>query len=117
MAKPASLTSNLLVTKGTATPAKSLDPTEELIQQLNAIPVPDVEEPEPESESEEPEKFATISRWSRQPPKDYHKSLTVKLDKERYFHIKEVGLKYDKSSQELFIEALDALLARKCYAK
>ncbi len=113
MAKPASLTSNLLVTKGTATPAKSLDPTEELIQQLNAIPVEEPEEPE----SEEPEKFATTSRWSRQPPKDYHKSLTVKLDKERYFHLKEVGLKYDKSSQELFIEALDALLARKCYAK
>jgi hypothetical protein len=113
MAKSASLTSNLIVTKGTATPATPLDPTEALIQQLNSIPVPDTEEPE----SEEPQKFSTHSRWSRQPPKDYHKSLTVKLDKERYFHLKEVGLKYDKSSQELFIEALDALLARKCYAR
>ncbi|MGB4497902.1 MAG: hypothetical protein WBI40_04320 [Methylococcaceae bacterium] len=113
MAKSASLTSNLIVTKGTAAPAKLVDPTEELIQQLNSIPVPDTEE----LKSEEPEKFVTTSRWSRQPPKDYHKSLTVKLDKDRYFHLKEVGLKYDKSSQDLFIEALDALLARKCYAK
>lgn len=110
MAKSASLTSNLLVTKGTATPAKPLDPTEELIQQLNSLPTEETKEPNPE-------KFSTTSRWSRQAPKDYHKSLTVKLDKERYFHLKEVGLKYDKSSQELFIEALDALLAKKCYAK
>lgn len=113
MAKSASLTSNLIVTKGTATPAKPLDPTEALIQQLNSIPVEETKKPEPE----EPEKFSTHSRWSKQIPKDYHKSLTVKLDKERYFHLKEVGLKYDKSSQELFIEALDALLAKKCYAR
>jgi hypothetical protein len=110
MAKSASLTSNLIVTKGTATPAKPLDPTEALIQQLNSIPDEETKKPEPE-------KFVTTSRWSKQIPKDYHKSLTVKLDKERYFHLKEVGLKYDKSSQELFIEALDALLAKKCYAR
>lgn len=110
MAKSASLTSNLIVTKGTATPATPLEITDELLQADNFIPIGNMEE-------STPEKFATTSRWSKQPLKDYHKSLTVKLDKDRYFRLKEVGLKHDKSSQELFIEALDALLARKSYAK
>ena len=42
--------------------------------------------------------------------RDYFKALTVKLDKERYRRLKQAGLNYDKSSQEIFIEALDAYL-------
>jgi hypothetical protein len=42
----------------------------------------------------------------------YYKALTVKLDRNRYETLKNVGLKLDKKSQEIFVEALDAYLAR-----
>ena len=35
-----------------------------------------------------------------------------KLDKERYRRLKQTGLDQDKSSQEIFVEALDAYLAQ-----
>lgn len=38
---------------------------------------------------------------------DYYKALTVKLDRERYESLKNLGLKLDKKSQEIFVEALD----------
>lgn len=41
---------------------------------------------------------------------DYYKALTVKLDRERYESLKNVGLKLDKKSQEIFVEALDLWL-------
>lgn len=37
----------------------------------------------------------------------YHKSLTVKLDEQRYMALKLAGLEMDTSSQEIFVEALD----------
>lgn len=43
---------------------------------------------------------------------DYFKALTVKLDKDRYMRLKQSGLVSDKSSQEIFVEALDAYLAQ-----
>ena len=43
----------------------------------------------------------------------YHKALTLKLDRRRYEALKLLGLREDKSSQELLTEALDALLASK----
>lgn len=49
--------------------------------------------------------------------KGYFKALTVKLDRERYRRLKEAGLNCDKSSQEIFIEALDDYLARGQQAK
>jgi hypothetical protein len=41
---------------------------------------------------------------------DYYKALTVKLDRERYESLKNVGVKLDKKSQEIFVEALDLWL-------
>lgn len=38
---------------------------------------------------------------------DYYKALTVKLDRRRYESLKNVGVKLDKKSQEIFVEALD----------
>lgn len=38
---------------------------------------------------------------------DYYKALTVKLDRERYESLKNLGVKLDKKSQEIFVEALD----------
>ena len=38
---------------------------------------------------------------------DYYKALTVKLDRERYESLKNHGVKLDKKSQEIFVEALD----------
>jgi hypothetical protein len=40
----------------------------------------------------------------------YYKALTVKLDRERYEALKTLGLKLDKKSQEIFVEALDLYL-------
>ncbi|WP_112486226.1 hypothetical protein [Thiomonas sp. X19] len=37
----------------------------------------------------------------------YYKALTVKLDRERYESLKNLGVKLDKKSQEIFVEALD----------
>jgi hypothetical protein len=42
----------------------------------------------------------------------YYKALTVKLDRSRYEKLKNAGLKLDKKSQEIFVEALDAYLAK-----
>ena len=41
---------------------------------------------------------------------DYYKALTVKLDRERYGALKNLGVKLDKKSQEIFVEALDMWL-------
>ncbi len=41
---------------------------------------------------------------------DYYKALTVKLDRERYESLKNLGVKLDKKSQEIFAEALDLWL-------
>ena len=38
---------------------------------------------------------------------NYYKALTVKLDRERYESLKNLGVKLDKKSQEIFTEALD----------
>jgi hypothetical protein len=40
----------------------------------------------------------------------YYKALTVKLDRDRYESLKNVGVKLDKKSQEIFVEALDLWL-------
>lgn len=40
----------------------------------------------------------------------YYKALTVKLDRERYEALKTLGVKLDKRSQEIFVQALDLYL-------
>ena len=41
----------------------------------------------------------------------YYKSMTLKIDKSRYSALKTLGLREDKSGQELLTAALDAYLA------
>lgn len=82
MSKTASLTAGLLAKKGQAVPAATAVSTE----------APAAAEP------------ASTS--------PYYKALTVKLDRNRYESLKNAGLKLDKKSQEIFVEALDAYLAK-----
>lgn len=81
MSKTASLTAGLVATKGQAAPS-----------------IPATVEPATAG------KAASLTAT-------YYKSLTVKLDKQRYQALKTAGLKHDKKSQEMFVEALDAYLA------
>jgi len=82
MSKTASLTAGLVAKKGQAVPA--------------AVAVaPDT------SSAAQPASTAS-----------YYKALTVKLDRSRYETLKNAGLKLDKKSQEIFVEALDAYLAK-----
>ena len=82
MSKTASLTAGLVAKKGQATPA-STGVTPEATSGAQA---------------------ATAS--------PYYKALTVKLDRSRYETLKNAGLKLDKKSQEIFVEALDAYLSK-----
>jgi len=82
MAKTASLTAGLVAKKG------------------SAVPAPLVDAATPEVVSPSPGKKAA----------DYYKALTVKLDRERYEALKSAGVRLDKKSQEIFVEALDLWL-------
>lgn len=84
MSKTASLTAGLVAKKGQAVPAT-----------VAVAVAPDT------SSASQP--AATAS---------YYKALTVKLDRSRYETLKNAGLKLDKKSQEIFVEALDAYLAK-----
>ena len=87
MAKSASLTAGLVAKKGSAMPANAMS----AVVSATVAPL-DAETP-------------TIT-------KDYYKSLTVKLDRDRYESLKSVGVKLDKKSQEIFVEALDLWLKK-----
>lgn len=82
MSKTASLTAGLVAKKGQAVPA-------------SAAAAPDMS-------------LAAQSAAAS----SYYKALTVKLDRSRYETLKNAGLKLDKKSQEIFVEALDAYLAK-----
>lgn len=82
MSRTASLTAGLVAKKGQAVPAAATDAVQ------GAAPVAPA---------------AVLS---------YYKALTVKLDRGRYETLKNAGLKLDKKSQEIFVEALDAYLDR-----
>ncbi len=82
MSKTASLTAGLVAKKGLAVPA-------------SATVTPDA------SSAAQPAAASS-----------YYKALTVKLDRSRYETLKNAGLKLDKKSQEIFVEALDAYLAK-----
>jgi hypothetical protein len=88
MSKTASLTAGLVAKKGQAMPAA--------VSVAPALP----------AFSAEPVKPA------RSEAAAYYKALTVKLDRERYETLKNAGVKLDKKSQEIFVEALDAYLAK-----
>jgi hypothetical protein len=84
MSKTASLTAGLVAKKGQAVPAATAASTE----------LPATKHAQPIAAS------------------SYYKALTVKLDRNRYETLKNAGLKLDKKSQEIFVEALDAYLAK-----
>lgn len=81
MAKTASLTAGLVAKKGEASPATV----------VAAQPAKPIET-----------KVSTTGGG-----RDYYKALTVKLDRDRYESLKSMGVKLDKKSQEIFVEALD----------
>lgn len=85
MAKTASLTAGLVAKKGEAMPA--------VVAHARPAADPDVK------------KNAVAASAT-----DYYKSLTVKLDRQRYEALKSAGVKLDKKSQEIFVEALDLWL-------
>ncbi len=91
MAKTASLTAGLVAKKGEAAPA--------VIARAVPAAVPAAVVAEPEAKK--PVAAAGA---------DYYKSLTVKLDRQRYEALKNAGVKLDKKSQEIFVEALDLWL-------
>jgi hypothetical protein len=82
MSKTASLTAGLVAKKGQAVPASATVAQE------------------------------TSSAGQPAAASSYYKALTVKLDRSRYEALKNAGLKLDKKSQEIFVEALDAYLAK-----
>jgi hypothetical protein len=84
MSKTASLTAGLVAKKGQAVPAA-----------VAVAVAPD-----------------TSSAAQPAAASSYYKALTVKLDRSRYETLKNAGLKLDKKSQEIFVEALDAYLAK-----
>ena len=43
----------------------------------------------------------------------YFKAMTLKIDRDRYRRLKQMGLDLDKTSQQLLIEAVDLLLKGK----
>ena len=88
MSRAASLTAGLVAKKGQAVPvvAVALAPAPAPVAEPAAAPVA--------------------------APAAYYKALTVKLDRNRYETLKNVGVKLDKKSQEIFVEALDAYLAK-----
>ena len=43
----------------------------------------------------------------------YFKAMTLKIDRQRYRRLKQMGLDLNKTSQQLLTEAVDLLLARK----
>jgi hypothetical protein len=85
MSKTASLTAGLVAKKGQAVPAVASVVTEPP---------------------------ATLKSTAASSAPAYYKALTVKLDRSRYESLKSAGVKLDKKSQEIFVEALDAYLAK-----
>lgn len=88
MSKAASLTSGLVAKKGQAMPAMPV---------VSTVPSSSLL---PSVAPKAPQNVTT----------DYYKALTVKLDRERYETLKNAGVKLDKKSQEIFVEALDLWL-------
>jgi hypothetical protein len=87
MTKPGTLSAALVATKGAAKPA-------------TAAPSPPM--------------AAKPARKAQEAQAGYYKALTFKLDRARYESLKKAGLVFDKSSQDILVEALDGYLAKNC---
>ncbi|MGB7181545.1 MAG: hypothetical protein WA888_18575 [Burkholderiaceae bacterium] len=95
MAKPAALSSGLVAKKGAAMPVSAV---QEAVPESVPVILPEA-------------KAAPIEK-PKKGEKAYFKALTVKLDRKRYLRLKQFGLTQDKSSQDLFVEAIDAYLGQ-----
>lgn len=96
MAKTASLTSGLVAKKGQAMPA--------VPRQAEEHAPPAITHPVEETVRVG---FKPVGSLTKE---DYYKALTVKLDRERYEALKTLGVKLNKKSQRIFVEALDLYL-------
>ena len=97
-------------------PAQAQAAASEPAAQTPAAPAPAVPpNPAPAAPvTQLPRTSPKAARSPASPPEavPYYKSLTVKLDRARYETLKNAGLRLDKKSQEIFVEALDAYLAK-----
>ena len=100
MSKAASLTSGLVARKGQAMPAV----VAEVPPAAVAADEPVTAQAAQVVQEVQPAKATTGTA--------YYKALTVKLDRARYEALKGAGIRLDKKSQEIFVEALDAYLAK-----
>ena len=83
MAKAASITAGLVTKKGEAAPSVGVR-----------------------------DSAAVLPKQAMEKVHDYYKALTVKLDRPRYEALKNAGIKIDKKSQEILVEALDLWLQK-----
>lgn len=94
--KPATLSSSLVAVKGQAVATQPLPPT-----------VPAVSEPAPTAVQGSSFMPAPVGGQG------YFKAMTLKLDKDRFMRLKQLGLNQNKTSQVLLVEAVDLLLSQK----
>lgn len=109
--KPASLGAGLIAKKGQAIPAvSSLGSPADLPAQppeMPALPPAARMVEEPVSPAKGGSKNSAAESAV-----EYHKALTVKLDRARYRKIKALGVEVGLSSQKIFMEALDDYLVK-----
>ena len=108
--KASSLSAGLIAKKGQAVPAAtSVDGSAELpTPPVAAAPAPaPVVEPAPQSPAQSEAKEAAPN-----PEAGYYKALTVKLTRAHYEKLKTLGMRLDKKSQAIFVDALEDYLAK-----
>jgi hypothetical protein len=119
MTKAASLSSGLVVKKGQATPAvpyPALDQEAHLVHEQKSAKAQEETQGKMKVAKQAPVSGQKSSSAHAAAPKatgsDYYKALTVKLDRGRYEALKTVGMKLDRKSQEIFVDALDQYLRK-----
>lgn len=110
--KASSLSAGLIAKKGQAVPATtSVDGSAELpTPPVAAAPAPTPVvsvEPAPQSPAQPEAKEAAPN-----PEAGYYKALTVKLTRAHYEKLKTLGMRMDKKSQAIFVDALEDYLAK-----
>lgn len=107
--KPASLSASLIAKKGEARPSVVVPQVD--VGGAVSEPAPAlVHHHEPAAVEVEHEAAPVERRDDKK--RDYHKSLTVKLDRSRFVELKAMGAELDLSSQEIFVQALDDWFAK-----
>lgn len=101
--KASSLSAGLIAKKGQAVPAV---PTQPVAAAPAPAPVVSVE-PAPQSTAQPEAKEVAPN-----PEAGYYKALTVKLTRAHYEKLKTLGMRMDKKSQAIFVDALEDYLAK-----